>query len=199
MLEIYIVRHGKTLFNEKNMVQGWSDSPLTKEGMRQASQVGKNMRSIPFSLAFSSPSERAMDTCQAIISKDVPMILDKRLKEMNFGYLEAEDNSQLWVGKPDRFDELVKVGWVEEGGENEKMVMERIASFFEMLASHYENEVILIASHGLWIDFALKYFEKEAYAFHAIENCSVSKVIYDEKGYHVVFIGDCSYRDKEEL
>lgn len=33
MLKLYIVRHGKTLFNEKHLIQGCCDSPLTAEGI----------------------------------------------------------------------------------------------------------------------------------------------------------------------
>jgi len=48
MLEIYLVRHGRTLFNEKDKVQGACDSPLTKEGRQQAENVGNGMKDIPF-------------------------------------------------------------------------------------------------------------------------------------------------------
>lgn len=32
MLKIYLLRHGTTLFNEKELVQGWNDSVLTEKG-----------------------------------------------------------------------------------------------------------------------------------------------------------------------
>lgn len=31
---LYIVRHGKTMFNAIGRAQGWSDTPLTAEGER---------------------------------------------------------------------------------------------------------------------------------------------------------------------
>ena len=46
MLEIYIIRHGKTLFNQKDLVQGSCDSELTQEGVMQAKSVGENMKEI---------------------------------------------------------------------------------------------------------------------------------------------------------
>ena len=33
---LYMMRHGQTLFNELKRMQGWSDSPLTDLGIRQA-------------------------------------------------------------------------------------------------------------------------------------------------------------------
>ena len=41
-MEIYLVRHGQTLFNQQKKVQGWCDSPLTQEGIQQAIAVSKH-------------------------------------------------------------------------------------------------------------------------------------------------------------
>lgn len=193
-----MVRHGETLFNQKDLVQGWCDSPLSPKGIDQAEALGRNMKKINFTLAFSSPSERALDTCEAIIREKIPIHLDKRLKEMNFGMLEGEKNETLRIGKPADFAEMLKVGWVDEGGENEAMVLSRIQSFFEELTRTYVNEVVLLASHGMWIDMALKCVLKEKYRPCWIENCSVSKVVYENNSYDVIFTGDTSFRDKEE-
>ena len=36
MKTIYLMRHGRTLFNVMGLNQGMSDSPLTKEGIEEA-------------------------------------------------------------------------------------------------------------------------------------------------------------------
>lgn len=123
------------------------------------------------------------------------MRLDKRLKEMNFGYLEGEKNSELKKGKPEGFEAMCEVGWVEEGGENMAMVIDRIASFFEELVRTYDNETILIASHGMWINFALSYLLKLE-KFTPIENCSVSKIIYDGNDFYAEFINNIQFREE---
>ena len=33
-VKLYLVRHGKTMFNTIGRAQGWSDTPLTAEGER---------------------------------------------------------------------------------------------------------------------------------------------------------------------
>lgn len=195
MLEIYMVRHGRTLFNEKDKVQGWCDSPLTNIGQQQARNVGKNMKDIPFTLAFSSPSERAMDTCEAIIQKRIPVTLDKRIKEINFGSLEGEDNSKLFNKGLSDFDDVVRVGWVEEGGENEEMLTNRIVDFFNYITLSYKNEIILITSHGMWLCAALKYLAGKDYVHQPIENCSVSKIVYDNQTFTIEYTNNCSYRE----
>lgn len=194
MLEIYLVRHGRTLFNEKDRVQGWCDSPLTKTGVAQAKNVGKNMRHIPFTVALSSPSERASDTCEYVLEGRLPIILDKRLKEMNFGYLEGEMNAKLREGKPEDFVQMCEIGWVDEGGENTAMVLARVQDFFENLVEKYDNEVILITSHGMWINFAVQYLMDEDVKL-PFENCSVSKFVYEKGQFRVEYLNNTSFRD----
>ena len=36
--DLYLVRHGQTIFNLKRIIQGWSDSPLTQLGCDQAAR-----------------------------------------------------------------------------------------------------------------------------------------------------------------
>ena len=39
MIRLLFVRHGQTEFNVKKRVQGWCDSPLTQEGIKQAESL----------------------------------------------------------------------------------------------------------------------------------------------------------------
>ena len=40
MAKIFLVRHGQTLFNVQHKTQGHCDSPLTKEGIQMAINLG---------------------------------------------------------------------------------------------------------------------------------------------------------------
>jgi broad specificity phosphatase PhoE len=66
MKRLYLVRHGETLFNTQGKIQGWSDSPLTERGIKQAQAVRDYFGSegISFDHAYSSTSERASDTLE---------------------------------------------------------------------------------------------------------------------------------------
>lgn len=44
MLQVYLVRHGETLWNAARRIQGQSDSPLTEIGIRQAHLVAQRVR-----------------------------------------------------------------------------------------------------------------------------------------------------------
>ena len=47
---LYIVRHGKTMFNTIGRAQGWSDTPLTAEGERGIRALGIGLKNQAFLL-----------------------------------------------------------------------------------------------------------------------------------------------------
>lgn len=204
MLEIYLVRHGQTLFNEKDMVQGVCDSPLTKLGQKQAQNVASHLRQVAFTQWFSSPSLRAVDTGEAINAyHHLQPKLDRRLMEMNFGSYEGDKNAVLWEDRNMPFEKILEVGWVDAGGENEAMVASRITSFFDELTATYQDEVILVTGHGMWLKQALGMLNQDAQmasrmAKEGLGNGSVSMVTYTpEAGYVIHFFNDTTMAKEE--
>ena len=43
-ITVYLVRHGQTWFNHFNKMQGWSDSPLTENGIKDGTNTGVILR-----------------------------------------------------------------------------------------------------------------------------------------------------------
>ncbi|NJM15105.1 MAG: histidine phosphatase family protein [Bacteroidales bacterium] len=66
LMEIYIIRHGETIWNTQNRIQGQQDSPLTATGIEQAENVGKRLQGIHFNILYSSDLPRAMRTSEII-------------------------------------------------------------------------------------------------------------------------------------
>lgn len=103
-VEIYLVRHGKTMFNTTGQVQGWADSPLTEVGIEQADSAGKGLSDIPFTLAYSSDMGRARATAQHILdqnestkTKDLRIKELMGLREWGYGGYEGRDDAELWT------------------------------------------------------------------------------------------------------
>lgn len=100
-IDIYLVRHGKTMFNTTGQVQGWSDSPLTEQGILQAKQAGNGLKGVHFITAFSSDSGRARETAKIILQEndtaDKPELIElKSLREWGYGGYEGRDDAELW-------------------------------------------------------------------------------------------------------
>ena len=102
MLEVYLVRHGKTVFNTIGRLQGWSDSPLTDEGRAAAAALGCRIgkRKIAFDAAFSSTAPRAAETAGLILQQAGQGGLAVRqlpdLREYCFGGFEGEFTHVLY-------------------------------------------------------------------------------------------------------
>lgn len=97
----YIVRHGKTMLNTTDRVQGWSDAVLTPEGEKVVMYAGKGLKDIKFTSAYSSDSGRAVQTANLILAENkkskVSLIPDERLREFNFGTYEGDLNETMWL------------------------------------------------------------------------------------------------------
>lgn len=85
---IYIIRHGQTEMNSRQVLQGRSDHPLNDAGVRQAREAAERLRGISFAAVYSSPLIRAVQTAK-IIAPQLEPVIDERLIEMDYGPYEG--------------------------------------------------------------------------------------------------------------
>ena len=88
----YFVRHGQTVWNVENKICGATDIELTELGHEQAIETGKKIleEGIHADEILYSPLIRASETARHISEiTGIPMRMETRLKEQNFGKWEA--------------------------------------------------------------------------------------------------------------
>lgn len=149
---LYIMRHGKTDWNEMKKLQGRTDIPLNEEGRNMAKQVQEECANIGFDVCYTSPLLRAKETAEiALDGLGVPIIEDDRLKEMSFGVYEGCMNYFEGTGQPinvlfQKPAEYVAV----EGGESFEELFKRTGEFFEEVIKPElaAGKKILIVGHG---------------------------------------------------
>ena len=91
---LYLIRHGKTDWNDRHKLQGRTDVPLNAEGRRMAEAAREEYRDVPFDVCFSSPLVRARETAEILLrDRNIPILADDRLMEMSFGSYEGTENS----------------------------------------------------------------------------------------------------------
>jgi len=92
-IEIYIARHGLTLENLRQIVQGQLPGRLTRKGKRQAKALGNLLRNIEFDKVDSSDLDRAKQTAKIILARLVykPALVGyaTELRERGFGDMEG--------------------------------------------------------------------------------------------------------------
>lgn len=97
-------------------MQGWSDTPLTNEGVEVAQKAAEALKNVDFSAALTSDMKRAVDTCRIITRRNKNHLTPKELSEFReqfYGYYEGRGIDESWfvIGKPHHaknFAEIVK-------------------------------------------------------------------------------------------
>lgn len=99
---LYYLRHGQTTWNaDGNRYAGATDVPLTELGIQQAKQGSARIRDIEFDAVFCSGMSRALETAELVLDgRDVPIVQDPRLNEMNYGTWEGKTHAEI-VAEPD--------------------------------------------------------------------------------------------------
>lgn len=149
---LYIMRHGKTDWNQRHKIQGRTDIPLNEEGRMMAAKAGDEYRDIHFDVCYCSPLIRAKETAEIVLrGRNIPIIEDDRLKEMGFGIYEGVENSFQIPNCPINvfFTHPEKYNAVENGEEIEELFA-RTGEFIKDIIEPAleEGKHILIVGHG---------------------------------------------------
>ncbi len=88
MLELWLVRHGATVWNTEGRVQGWGDPPLSETGRVQAQKLAPRLAHTSFTAVYSSDLKRTIETAQLSLPA-VNVTLETRLRELGFGAWEG--------------------------------------------------------------------------------------------------------------
>lgn len=66
---LILIRHGESLWNEKNLFTGCVDVPLTKRGVDEAIEAGKRISNIPVDMIYTSSLIRAQMTAMLAMTQ----------------------------------------------------------------------------------------------------------------------------------
>ena len=181
---LYIIRHGKTDWNEKRKLQGITDIPLNEEGRRMAAEAGEEYKDINFDVCYCSPLVRAKETAEIMLKgRNIPIIYDNRLREMGFGIYEGTENCfdipdcpiKVFFFHPEEYKIPV------EGGESLDDVFKRTGEFLEEVVKPQleAGKDVLIVGHGAMnssIVSIVKGLKREEFWSTGIPNCKLIKL-----------------------
>ena len=173
MAHIYFTRHGQTVWNVENKICGATDSPLTELGHQQAIELGEKIKSenLQIDEILCSPLSRAADTAKHIAEiTGVPLRVEQRLKEQNFGKYESTPRHG------EEFEEA-KQNFIYDfdGGETMLQMAARIYSLLDELKEQTDKTYLLVAHNGI-SRIVQSYFynmSNEEFAAFGIKNCQI--------------------------
>ncbi|POY45040.1 histidine phosphatase family protein [Avibacterium gallinarum] len=189
-LTFYLVRHGRTVWNEQGLLQGQGDSPLIAEGIEGAMKTGEHLANVPFVAAYSSVLKRAMDTTQYIIGeRNIPFFQHKGLNEHFFGSWEGVLVDS--IRQSEEFQQMTKdpanYQAKSNGGETFTELAERaMQAVYDIINVHNKGNILLV-SHGHTLRLLLALFDGSTWQNHRenprvirLDNTSISIVHYEQ-------------------
>ncbi|WP_396021655.1 histidine phosphatase family protein [Bacillus cereus group sp. BfR-BA-01380] len=218
MVTLYITRHGKTMLNASERVQGWADSPLVEKGVEVAKNLGNGLKDIHFVAAYSSDSGRAIETANLVLKyseqSKLKLVQRKDIRELNFGIFEGDknENMQKMIGT---------VAGVKSAEEFMKLSIEEIVNFiavaddtkqsegWKTFSTRIKRELdkiseetakngggnVLVVSHGITITSLVDMIDSSKIKL-GLENASVTKILYKDGEYTIESVGDMGYVEK---
>jgi len=210
MLQVYLVRHGETVWNAERRIQGQSDSPLTEKGEQQAWQVGERVKHLGITHIIASDLGRTRRTAEIIADAcGCSVTLDARLRELNMGVLEKRPLDGLTTEEEQWRAALVngtEGGRIPEGESMTEMATRMHAALNACLDLPVGSRPLLV-SHGMALGSLVStILGLPAYAERRLRlrNCSISRVDYQQsawlaEGWIVETAGDISHLDAPAL
>jgi len=221
-VDIYFARHGKTLLNTYDRVQGWADSPLTPAGIETARYLGAGLKEIPFDLYYTSDAGRQRETMQVILKgmgkSDVKVTELPDLREMFFGGFEGLPNEDMANAaakklgmasgaimfqqmREDKVSLIPMVDAITQSDDKKeaesalqvKTRMQRALNTMVQDALKHGDKNILAVSSGLSMQMMISDMTDNPNKNKPLANAAVVKITYKNGKYTVTDVGDMSY------
>ena len=155
---LILVRHGQSEWNLKNLFTGWKNPELTEQGITEARNAGKRLKTagIMPTVYYTSALRRAQHTLDLILEEldvvNVVITRDQALNERDYGDLAGlnKDDARAKWGEEQVLIWRRSYDVPPPGGESLKDTAARTLPYYEkhILPQVEAGETVLVAAHG---------------------------------------------------
>ena len=167
MTILLLVRHGETIDNARQIMQGQTQGQLSERGVAQAEELAKRLANVHVDAFVSSDLKRSIDTCEIIAKPHrLPVFTTPLLRERDWGDFTGE-----YI--PDLRDRV----W-PENVETMGQLKERALQFLQLMSKKYPGQTVLAVGHGI-INKAIQavHYHKTMPEIPRMENAEIRKLI----------------------
>jgi len=167
MAKLILLRHLQSQWNKENKFSGWTDVPLSEEGMATASEKAQKLADVKIDEVFTSPLSRNKNTVELVLKnleqENLSVTVDKALDERNYGELTGLDKDEVKTRYGAEQVQLWRRSWDEAPpeGESLKDVCARAIPFYQNFIEPQlkaGKTVLIVASHNS-LRALIKYIE----------------------------------------
>lgn len=178
-MALIYTRHGETEWNLLGKIQGREDIPLSEKGKEQANQLKKELDGEKIDIIYCSPLQRAYQTALIVKgTRDIPLIKDNRIIEMNYGIYDGRQKDD-----PGLMKQRTLFAQRYPEGESYLDVAKRVYSFLDELKKKHPDANILIVAHLGIARVVNSYFHpmtNEEFIGFRIKNCQPVRYRFKE-------------------
>lgn len=163
---LLLVRHGQTIDNARQIMQGQTQGELTEEGRAQARHLREALSGERIDAFVSSDLKRSYDTAVIVAEeRGLPVMTTPLLRERDWGSFTGryipDLKNELW---PDDIETL-------------EALKQRGAHFLEFIRRNYPGQTVLAVGHGI-INKAIQavYHNKEMHEVKKMDNAEVRRL-----------------------
>ena len=138
MTTLYLVRHGETVDNANQIMQGQTQGELNENGIRQAQEVSEVWKDQPIDVVIASDLKRSVDTARIIAAPHgLEVVTTPLLRERDWGSFTGrfipDLKGEVW---PDDIETL----------EN---LLSRAGEFITYVKETFPGKKVLAVGHGI--------------------------------------------------
>ena len=167
MTTLYLVRHGETVDNANQIMQGQTQGELNENGLRQARELSEQWKDREIDIVMASDLKRSVDTAAIIAAPHgLEVVMTPLLRERDWGgftgrYIPDLKN-EVW---PDDIETL----------EN---LLSRAGEFIAYVKKTFPGKKVLAVGHGI-INKAVQavYFKKSMSEIPRMSNAEVRELV----------------------
>ncbi|MEN0047923.1 MAG: histidine phosphatase family protein [Bacteroidota bacterium] len=203
--DIFLIRHGETVFNKLGIVQGSGvDTDLNETGQQQANAFYETYKHIPFEVVMTSKLKRTHQTVQPFTNEGLAWEQFPEINEMSWGEHEGKEytperkvqyNAVLSEWNKENYDIGMK------GGETINELAARCRAFVTQLRARTE-QTILICAHGrlnrcllcVLLDLPLRHMDDFSHS-----NTGLYRLRFDGKNFELLTTNSIEHLKAQEL
>ncbi len=147
-LQVYLMRHGETEANVRQILLGRGDSPFTDAGWGQPGEVASHLRTRRLDHIYVSPMSRARRTAELVLetlARPIPLSFEAAIAEIDAG----EYTGLTFQEVRRRVPAAARVGEFRyPGGESWQDVQDRALDFVLGLEGRHNGDAVLLVTHA---------------------------------------------------
>ena len=204
---LYLIRHGESQANEKDVFIGHTDLELTDLGKKQAEITAGYLKNITPDVIYSSDLKRAYATAEATAKRHgMEIFIEPGLREIYAGSWEYVPFARLETQCPETYGIWCKdvANARCDDGESVAEVYSRVSKTIRQIAQRHPDSTVFIFSHATPVrTFAVYSMGKSVAALPELpwpSNASVTRVTFDGEDFNLLeystdhFMGDLATR-----